>query len=222
LLRVEGLIVRRWGLRLYVERLEVAGRLVLLGRNGAGKSTLLATLAGLYRPSAGKVYMEGMEVTDLPPERRGIGYLPQHPARLPLRPRRALEYFSRRWGVDYMPFVRRLGAGGLLEKQALSDGEQQLLNLCILLMREPRCLLLDEPTSHLDWENRRVVWAALRELDLPLLLVTHDPLEALLVGERAALLKDGLVRGPIALNTADPREAIGARLDLYGLLEGLG
>jgi molybdate/tungstate transport system ATP-binding protein len=220
MLDVRELRVRRGSLTLYVERLQVYKRTVLLGRNGAGKSTLLMTLVGLLRPESGSISLDGEDVTDLPPERRGFGYLPQLAPTLPLGPREALEYFSKKWRRGYEDVVRQLRLDAVIAKGVLSPGERQLLNIALLLLKGPKLLLLDEPTAVLDWENKKLVWRSLEALDMPMLYVTHDPVEALLIGDQVILLSEGRLKGPLNLDRPGEHAELLEKLDLYRAFEG--
>lgn len=196
MLEVHGLMVRRGGLRLRVDHLKVGERGVLLGRNGSGKSTLLRCLAGFIKPSKGTILLDGRDITNLHPSLRSIGYIPQEPVRLPLKPADAIKYFEEKFGVDGSEIVERLGMGGLLHKSSLSTGESQIINLAIVLMRGPRLLLLDEPTANLDFLNKVNYWRILKDLSTPMVYVTHDPIEAAVVGDMIYIMDNGYVQGP--------------------------
>ncbi len=222
MLEVVDFTVRAYGIEIRVEELRVSGRTVLLGRNGSGKTTLVRAVLGFLKPVKGRVLIDGEEVTDLPPERRPIGYLPQRQVVLPMKPVEQLEYFARLHGTDWRPVARRLGLLGALEKEGLSGGERQLLNVATVLLRRPKALVLDEPTSHLDFPNKLLVIRALRSIDVPVVYVTHDPLEALLVADEIAVLKNGRLEGPERNRMREwAEESIGKFASLYAELVGL-
>ena len=193
--------------------------LCLLGPSGCGKTTALRIAAGLEQPQAGRVLLAGREMTGdggfVPPEQRGVGLLFQDYALFPhlsvadnvafglthLRASerqtqteawlRRVELWERRYAYPHM----------------LSGGEQQRIALARALAPRPAVLLLDEPFSNLDSQLRQQVRAevlrVLREIGATALLVTHDPEEALIMGDQIALMDQGRIL------------QIGAALDLY-------
>jgi molybdate transport system ATP-binding protein len=183
---------------------------LLAGPNGAGKSTLLRLLLGVLSPSAGIVSLEGRILfdaeagTDLPPEERELGYLPQDYALFPHLD--VLE--NAMFGLSRLPrgerrdraagWLHRLGAGHLAGRfpAALSGGERQRVALARALARSPRALLLDEPFASLDPVARRDLRMSLRgwlhEWRLPALIVSHDPGDAILA-DRIAVVERGRV-----------------------------
>ncbi|MCX8203776.1 MAG: ATP-binding cassette domain-containing protein [Nitrososphaeria archaeon] len=189
--------MKAYGRSVSVGELSVKGTTALLGRNGAGKTILARSLMGFIRPARGRVYVGGEDVTDLPPEERPISYLPQTQVALPLRPVSQLELFARRHGSDWRWVVGRLGLEGLLRKEGLSGGERQLLNLATVLLKRPKALILDEPTSHLDFANKAMVLEALMSIDVPMLFITHDPIEAAYLADEIVVLRDGKLTGPV-------------------------
>jgi ABC-type sugar transport systems, ATPase components len=222
MLEVVDFKVRAYGIEIRVDELRVSGRTVLLGRNGSGKTTLVRAVLGFLRPERGKVLVDGVDVTDLPPERRLMGYVPQTQVVLPMRPVEQLEYFARLHGTDWRPVAEQLGLLGFLEKRGLSGGERQLLNVATVLLRRPRVLILDEPTSNLDFQNKLLVLRALRSISMPIVYVTHDPLEALLVADEIAVLKNGRLEDPVRNRMREwAEESIGKFASLYAELLGL-
>jgi molybdate transport system ATP-binding protein len=185
------------------------GCLALAGPSGAGKTTLLRVIAGLTRPPAGRVAVNGEVWTDtaagvfVPPEERRCGYLFQDYALFP--------HLSAWRNVAYaLPDVprrqRRTRAEGLLERfgvahvaesrpAALSGGERQRVALARTLARSPKVLLLDEPLAALDPRTRgaagRELGTTLRDAGVPAVLVTHDFFEAALLGDEVAIVDRG-------------------------------
>ena len=209
------------------------GELVaVVGPNGAGKSTLLGTLAGLFRPSGGRVRFDGRPVEGLPTEtllRAGIALVPERRQVFePLTVRDNLLLGAYTVGGRFRlgsppPVVReRLARAFALfprleERQTqlagtLSGGEQQMLAIARALMVAPRLLMLDEPSlglaPRLAAEIMRVL-AALRDADTTILLVEQNAGAALSVADRAYLLERGRIAlgGPAAAVAADPRIA---------------
>jgi sulfate/thiosulfate transport system ATP-binding protein len=189
----------------------------LLGPSGSGKSTLLRVIAGLEQPDEGVVSIEGDDVTPLPPQKRGVGFVFQHYA--------AFKHMTVRDNVGFGLTVRKLPrrkiherVGELLElvqlhgladryPAQLSGGQRQRMALARALAVEPRVLLLDEPFGALDARVRKELRRWLRrlhdEVHVTTVLVTHDQEEAMDVADRVALLNEGRI------------EQIGKPRDLY-------
>jgi iron(III) transport system ATP-binding protein len=225
-----------------------AGRiLVLLGASGAGKTTLLRVLAGLETPEEGRVLVGERVVSDprprVAPERRGIGFVFQHlelwphmtvaehvAFGLPGRPRgrRAAGHATVR------SLAERVGIAPLLSRRppTLSGGERQRVAIARALAPAPSALLYDEPLANLDPDRRAAVRSLIRGLSreqgTTLVYVTHDPAEALEVGDHVAVMAQGrviehgtpevLYRAPRTLGGA---RALGPVTVLPGLVEGL-
>ena len=203
---------------------------VLFGPSGAGKSTLLRCLAGLDRPSAGLVRWRGRVWSDastwVPPQRRDVGFVAQHGALFPHLDvdgnvafgLDALSPPERARRVDECVARFDLGALRRRSPSTLSGGERQRVALARAIARRPSLLLLDEPFSALDHPAREALRADLRrwvrELSLPTLLVTHDPAEAMAIGDTLAVLDGGRVRqsGPVGEVFERPCDAATARI----------
>jgi ABC-type Fe3+/spermidine/putrescine transport system ATPase subunit len=181
---------------------------VLLGPTGAGKTVLLECLAGLYHPQRGDVLVAGERVNDLPPERRGLGYLPQDYALFPhldvaknigfgmkLRKKPAAEIARKTQELASL-----LGITHLLKRSPvkLSGGERQRVALARALAIEPKVLLLDEPLSALDEQTREGLCVELRrvhqELGTTTVHVSHNFEETLMVADRIGILNQGRVQ----------------------------
>jgi thiamine transport system ATP-binding protein len=182
-------------------------RLALLGPSGSGKSTSLRVAAGLQRPTAGRVLLDGADVTGVPPHRRGIGLVFQDAALFPHR--------DVAGNVGFGPKVRHLPDGDRTARVAealelvglagterrdvttLSGGEAQRVALARALAPRPRVILLDEPLGALDGPLRQRLQDDLRELferlSLTVVHVTHDVGEAFALGDRVAVLREGRV-----------------------------
>jgi molybdate transport system ATP-binding protein len=192
--------------------LDPAGTLVLFGPSGSGKTTVLRCLAGLEHPDEGRitagdeVWFDRSARVDLAPQRRRIGYLPQGFALFPHLDVRA----NIAYGIDGGSRVERntrvdelvglLGLEGLEQRRPgqLSGGQQQRVALGRALARRPRLLLLDEPLSALDAPMREQLRLELRQLlveaGLTSIVVTHDRTEALVLGDRVAVVEGGSIR----------------------------
>ena len=169
-----------------------AETVAMVGPSGSGKSTLLRAIAGLVR-SSGLVEVNGRDWSQLPPERRPVGFVFQDYALFPHLSVRANVAF----GGPPGDLLERLGIGHLAHSrpEELSGGERQRVALARALARQPEILLLDEPLSALDPHTRDTVRvelrATLRELGLPALVVTHDFVDAAALAERVGVLVDG-------------------------------
>jgi ABC-type sugar transport system ATPase subunit len=180
---------------------------VLMGKTGCGKTTLLEILCGLRRPQAGRVFIGGRDVTDLPPGERGIGYVPQDGALFPTMTVRAQMGFAlairRRPEAEIAARVKeladQLGVAHLLDRrpQNLSGGERQRVALGRALAAKPGVLLLDEPLSALDEELRDDLATLLknlqRELGVTALHITHSRSEAARLADVVLRLDEGRV-----------------------------
>jgi len=187
----------------------------VLGPSGAGKTSLLEAIAGL-RKAAGRIAIAGETVLDsersvnLPPERRRVGYVPQDSLLFPHltaaeNVRFALQDGGRGAGI-FDEAVSILEIGTLLDRYpaTLSGGERQRVSLARALATRPRLLLLDEPLAAVDVELKgRILPYLLRvrdEMRIPMLYVTHNAGEAVLLAREALLLREGRVEaaGPTA------------------------
>lgn len=182
-------------------------RLAVLGPSGSGKSTLLRTVAGLVRPDAGRVLLDGRDLAGVPPHRRGIGLMLQEGALFPHRDVGGNVGFGLEMAGTARGQLRRrtaellelVGLAGLERRSigTLSGGERQRVALARALAPEPRVLLLDEPLGSLDRPLRERLAEELVELferlGLTVVHVTHDVGEAFAIGDRVALMRGGRV-----------------------------
>lgn len=179
-----------------------SGRTVALaGPSGAGKTTVLRSVAGLARPSRGRielgssVWLDTARGVDLPPEERSVGLVFQDYALFPHLSVEQNVAFARR--APASPLLERLGILHLAAAKPgeISGGERQRVALARALAREPGILLLDEPTAALDAHTKSTVRAELRamlrEAALPTLLVTHDFEDAAALADLVGIVADG-------------------------------
>ena len=200
-------------------------RVVVTGPSGAGKSMLLKVLAGLLQPDAGHVHLDGETLFDaaqgihLPPQARNVAYLFQDYALFPhLNVRQNIAFGERRgWrnpaATHASPAVDRwLDVFGLREvvhqhPHELSGGQRQRTALARALVARPRALLLDEPFAALDTELRASMRAELdalqRTLNVPMVLITHDPEDVRVFGEQVLRMEQGAMQ-PMRLQEAEP------------------
>jgi spermidine/putrescine ABC transporter ATP-binding subunit len=187
--------------------------LTLLGQSGSGKSTLLRIIAGLTAPIEGRILINGRDMSRVPTQRRGVGFVFQNYALFPhLTVFENLAYPLRIRSVSQPEIARRVDEvlervnletyGGRYPAQ-LSGGQQQRIAVARALVYEPAVLLMDEPLGALDRKFRKHMQIELRQLQQDLRIscvyVTHDQEEALTMSDRIALLKDGRI-----LQIADP------------------
>src|SRR5216683_4036564 len=182
--------------------------LVLVGPSGSGKSTVLRMMAGLEMVTAGTIRIGDRDVTNLPPQQRDIAMVFQNYALYP--------HMTVRENLGFGLAIRKqapavieqrvrtvaasLGLDSMLDRKPaqLSGGQRQRVALGRAIVREPLAFLFDEPLSNLDAQLRvetRVELARLhRELGATMVYVTHDQSEALTLGDRIAVLKDGILQ----------------------------
>ncbi len=215
----------------------------ILGPNGAGKSTVLAVLAGLQRPDVGHAVLgdavlfdvgRGSSSTWLPPHARGIALLAQDALLFPHMSaldnvafgprsgglkRAASRASARRW-------LREVEADEFADRKPaqLSGGQAQRIAVARALAADPRLLLLDEPMAALDVAVAPLLRRMLRRVlrDRTAIIVTHDPLDALLLAERVVVVDNGRVveQGPTQDVLARPRSAFAARIAGLNLIAG--
>ena len=226
-LRLEGLVKvykgRRFvdGVSLELKQGEVVG---LLGPNGAGKTTTFYMVMGLVRPNAGRVYLDGLDITNLPVHKRarlGIGYLAQEPSifkRLTVEGNilLVLEMLGIPREERYRRLAILLDELGLSELRRsygyqLSGGERRRVEIARALAIEPKFLLLDEPFTGIDpitVSELKGLIRHLKERGIGILLTDHNVRDALTVTDRAYILHQGriltsgtseeLVKDPVA------------------------
>ena len=177
----------------------------LLGPSGCGKSTLLRVIAGFYRPDAGVLKFDDMEMNSVPPHQRNTGMVFQNYALWP--------HMTVAENVEYGLVLRKLGKSERQDKiqsvlemvqmaeyrdrpiNTLSGGQQQRIALARALVIEPSVLLLDEPLSNLDAALRQNLRDEIRDIhkrtQITTIYVTHDQIEAISMADRMAIMKDG-------------------------------
>jgi iron(III) transport system ATP-binding protein len=202
--RVKGEIYAARDVRLDVRPGEL---LTLLGPSGCGKTTTLRMIAGYEKPDAGRIRFGGQDVTDLPANRRNIGFVFQNYALFPhlsvfenvaygLRVRGQPDDMIARSVGDVLALVGLAGYEQQFSSQ-LSGGEQQRVALARAIVIQPRVLLFDEPLSNLDAKLRVQMRQEIRDLQRRLAIttvyVTHDQEEAMAVSDRIAVMHQGSV-----------------------------
>ncbi|HKF59299.1 MAG TPA: ABC transporter ATP-binding protein, partial [Blastocatellia bacterium] len=204
-------LTKRFGSQLVVDQvsLEIAeGELfVLLGASGSGKTSILRMIAGLSIPDAGRILLHGRDVTNLPPQHRGAGFVFQNYS--------LFRHMTVAENIEFGLTVRKVSVPERSEKrdkllelvgltgfgrrypQELSGGQQQRVALARALAYEPSVLLLDEPFGALDVKIRTQLRRSLKEIQQELrvttVLVTHDQEEAFELADRIAVIERGRV-----------------------------
>ena len=191
---------------LHVERGEVVG---LLGPNGAGKTTSFYSVMGLVRPDAGRIYLDGQDITHLPMYRRailGLGYLPQETSifrglTVEQNIRAVLEIDEPDSAAREARLEKLLGEFGLTHLRgspamALSGGERRRCEIARSLAAEPSIMLLDEPFAGIDpisISDIRQLVMELKQRDIGVLITDHNVRETLDIVDRACIIYDGQV-----------------------------
>lgn len=215
--------------------------LALVGPSGSGKSTLLRAIAGLYRPENGRVVVNGRTWFDaetkinLSPQQRSTGFVFQHYALFP--------HLSAVANIEASmshrpPAVRAARAQALLalvnldglahrRPNQLSGGQQQRVAVARALARDPEVLLLDEPFSAVDRATRQKLYIELaalrRQLQMPVILVTHDLDEAAMLADRMCILRHGRtlqIGSPVEVMTRPSNSEVARLVDIKNIFEG--
>lgn len=189
------------------------GKLVgLLGPSGCGKSTLLFMICGLQRPSEGKIFFGEDEVTNVPPENRGVGVVFQNYALYPhltvkqniIFPLQNLKGADKLTKAEMeekaLEAARLVQIENLMDRKPneLSGGQQQRVAIARALVKRPRVLLLDEPLSNLDarlrLQTREEIRRIQRETGITTVFVTHDQEEAMSICDVIVVMKEGVLQ----------------------------
>ncbi|MEH0110505.1 sn-glycerol-3-phosphate ABC transporter ATP-binding protein UgpC [Tersicoccus sp. MR15.9] len=182
--------------------------LVLVGPSGCGKSTSLRMLAGLEDINYGKIWIGDKDVTDVPPKDRDIAMVFQNYALYPhMTVADNMGFALKIAGVDKEERMRRVREAAKLldleqyldrKPKALSGGQRQRVAMGRAIVRSPQVFLMDEPLSNLDAklrvQTRTQIASLTRRLGVTTVYVTHDQVEAMTMGDRVAVLKDGLLQ----------------------------
>jgi len=219
-LELRGL-VKQYGSSRVVDGVELGvepGELIaLLGPSGCGKTTTLRMIAGFVRPDAGRIWLRGRDITDLPPNRRDAGMVFQSYALFPhMTVRRNIEFGLRSRRVPRNEITTRvaqalslvgLSAFDARYPRELSGGQQQRVAVARVLALNPQLLLLDEPLSNLDAklrvQMRQEIRRLQKEVGITTLFVTHDQDEALTMADRVVVMNHGRI------------EQVGTPLEIY-------
>ena len=210
---------------------------VVLGHSGAGKTLLLEVIAGIHKPDSGKIYLDNEDITEKPPEKRNIAYMPQNYALFPhLSVYDNIAYGLKVRKVEKVEINRIvhelaevLGISHLLHRKpkTLSGGEQQRVALARALAVKPKLLLLDEPFSNLDVATRLKLVEEMkrwhRELGFTAIHVTHSFDEAMALGDRVGIIVKGKIEqvGSCSEVFSKPKSVEIAEFLGYNILKGI-
>jgi multiple sugar transport system ATP-binding protein len=198
--------------------------LVLVGPSGCGKSTSLRMLAGLEEVDSGRILIGDDDVTDLPPKTRDIAMVFQNYALYPhMTVAENMAFALKIAGADKLDIAARVKEAAILldiepflgrKPKALSGGQRQRVAMGRAIVRQPRVFLMDEPLSNLDAklrvQTRTQIALLQRRLNATTVYVTHDQVEAMTMGDRVAVLKDGVLQ-----QCAAPREMYDRPANLF-------
>lgn len=182
--------------------------LVLVGPSGCGKSTSLRMLAGLEDVNEGRIFIGDKDVTDVPPKNRDIAMVFQNYALYPhMTVRENMGFALKIAGTPKEEIAKRVDEAARIldlepyldrKPKALSGGQRQRVAMGRAIVRKPQVFLMDEPLSNLDAklrvQTRTQIASLQRQLGVTTVYVTHDQTEALTMGDRIAVLKDGLLQ----------------------------
>jgi spermidine/putrescine ABC transporter ATP-binding subunit len=232
-LKVEGL-VKRFSEVVALDgvSLDIASGelLTILGPSGSGKTTLLKVVAGFETPDAGRVMVDGVDITAMPPAKRDIGMVFQNYAlfphltvarnvAFPLEMRNVARPEIERRVAETLGLVELQGYGRRLPRQ-LSGGQQQRVALARAIVFNPRLLLLDEPFGALDRKLRETMQLEVRRLQrrlgLTTIFITHDQEEALVLSDRIAVMNKGSIEQVASTNEIYERPANDFVADFVG------
>jgi ABC-type Fe3+/spermidine/putrescine transport system ATPase subunit len=187
---------------------------ILLGPTGAGKTLLLETIMGFYKPDEGKISLDGVDITDVPPEKRNIGYVSQKCVLFPhMNVRQNVEFGLKMRGTtkterqETVNQVLDFIGLKLLEHRSpasLSGGEKQKVALARVLATKPQTILFDEPLTAIDAEAARELKNELKRIhraEKTIIHVTHNQIEGFSLGNKMAVMNSGEI-----VQTGKPRE----------------
>ncbi len=208
-LKIKDLVVKKGSFLLQDITLEVANNsyMIVLGPTGSGKTTLLESIAGLNPVIKGKIFIDDNDITNLSPEKRNISMVFQNLALFPhMTVYENIEYgllakgFTKRVREEKVNEIMKIFELESLKNRRvtnLSGGEKQRVALARALVTKPQAILLDEPFSSLDANTRKQFWKEikkiLRNYNIPVLHVTHDQEEAMYLGDKIAIMKEGRI-----------------------------
>jgi molybdate transport system ATP-binding protein len=191
--------------------------LVILGPNGAGKTLLLETIIGFHKPDKGRIILNGIDITDEPPEKRNIGYVSQMSFLFPnMTVSQNVEFSLKMKGLPKTnrsqkvnQLLELMGLTSISNRRSttLSGGEKQRVSLARAIATESQIIILDEPLTGIDLETASKIKHALKRLHLSgktLIHVTHNQVEGFSLGSKMAIMNSGEI-----MQTGKPKEIFG-------------
>ncbi len=181
------------------------GTLILFGPSGSGKTTTLRNIAGLDRPTSGHITFDGEALYDrskrinMRVQQRRLGFIFQQPSLFPHMTARENIAYAGGKTSDAERWIELFGVQHIVDQHPnqMSGGEQQRITIIRALMRQPRCLLMDEPMSAVDAGTRHLLLHELhalqRETKIPMIYVTHNVSEAYRIGDRVIVMEGGRI-----------------------------
>jgi ABC-type Fe3+/spermidine/putrescine transport system ATPase subunit len=187
---------------------------IILGPTGAGKTLLLETIMGFHKPDKGRIFLDGVDITDIPPEKRNIGYVSQKCILFPhMNVRQNVEFGLKMRGTPKtertQAVTQVLDVMGLQSMESrspatLSGGEKQKVALARVLVTEPQTIIFDEPLTSIDAEAARELKLELKRIHKSgktMVHVTHNQIECFSLGNKIAVMNSGEI-----VQTAKPKE----------------
>ena len=188
--------------------IESGSYLVLFGRVGTGKSVLVKTIAGFFEADSGEIWLDGRMISNLPPNKRAVGYVPQHNdlfpnmsvrdnIAFPMRLKNKISSSEIREKTDEL--LSLFGLAKIADRAIfnLSGGERKKTAIARALSSEPKILLLDEPFSMLDPVSRKsvleIIRTVYRQTGITVIHVSHDRTDAWQLGKLCAVMEDGRI-----------------------------
>jgi ABC-type multidrug transport system ATPase subunit len=168
-------------------------KVCIIGPNGSGKTTLLRVILGLVKPDNGAINVFSRDPRD-------IGYLPQIPLQYPYHKVFDVIYYSLRFAgfsslkakEKAIEWIKRVGLDSDSVGLNLSGGERKLVLLAMAMAKDPKLLILDEPTNMIDIHKKKIVWNIIREFKGTIIIVTHD-LDEIWLGDTIYFMKQGRI-----------------------------
>ncbi len=205
--------------------------LCIIGPTGAGKTILLESIIGIYKPLMGKIFLNGKDITKLPPEKRKIGIIYQDYALFPhFTIKKNIEYgLKNKDNSKLSEICSILNIDHLLERkpETLSGGEKQRVALARALIVEPKLLLMDEPFSALDnqtkFKTRQLIRNVVKKFNITVIHITHDFDDIWALANKIAIIKDGklLQFGSLEEIMFKPKNEFVAEFTGTNILEGV-
>ncbi|HOK05197.1 MAG TPA: ABC transporter ATP-binding protein [Victivallales bacterium] len=186
-------------------KIEGHSYVVILGKIASGKSVLLKTIAGFFTPKSGEIWLDGKKISELPPHKRGVGYVPQHNDLFPHMTVRENIVFPLKVRGDKNALKSCDELIGLFELRKIADrnvnnlsgGERKKVAIARAIAANPKILLLDEPFGMLDEPARDIIREIIREihnkLKITIIHVSHDRNDAWELGKFCAIMENGTI-----------------------------